>query len=92
MTKQAESLPSSPEELLRYLETSHARTRSARENAQRSRAAFLVSALLILVVGAVASLMFLFSMLQDRPRGESAQEQAEQVDLPFAPTGQLSRS
>jgi hypothetical protein len=69
MLKQAESLPKSPDELLRYCELEVQRLRARGQGAQKHRAAVLAVSIFVLVLSAMAAFMFLFAKLQDLPRG-----------------------
>ena len=69
MLKQAESLPNSPDELLRYCDVELHRLRAQRQGAQKHRAAVLAGSIFLLVVAAMAAFLFLFAKLQDLPRG-----------------------
>ena len=69
MLKQAESLPNSPDELLRYCDLELQRLRTRRQGAQKHRATVLAVSIFVVVVSAMAAFMFLFAKLQDLPRG-----------------------
>jgi pilus assembly protein TadC len=69
MLKQAESLPSSPDELLRYCDIELHRLRAQRAGKQKHRAAVLAVSIFVVVVAAMAAFLFLFAKLQDLPRG-----------------------
>jgi flagellar basal body-associated protein FliL len=78
MLKQAESLPSSPDELLRYCDVELHRLRAQRHGAQKNRATILAVSIFVLVFSAMAAFVFLFAKLQDLPRGghQGAEEMA----------------
>ena len=69
MLKQAESLPNSPDELLRYCDLELQRLRTQRKGAQKHRAAVLAVSIFVLVVSTMAAFFFLFSKMQLLPRG-----------------------
>ncbi|HEV7403987.1 MAG TPA: hypothetical protein VGO11_13700 [Chthoniobacteraceae bacterium] len=69
MLKQAESLPHSPDELLRYCDLELQRLRTHRKGVQKHRAAILAASLFVVVLSAMAAFAFLFAKLQELPRG-----------------------
>ena len=69
MLKQAESLPDSPDELLRYCDVELLRLRAQSKGAQKHRATVLAVSLFVVVLSAMAAFVFLFAKLQDLPRG-----------------------
>jgi hypothetical protein len=69
MLKQVESLPNSPDELLRYCDVELHRLRAHRQGAQKHRAAVLAVSIFVLALSAMAAFLFLFAKLQDLPRG-----------------------
>jgi hypothetical protein len=69
MLKQAESLPDSPDELLRYCDLELQRLRVRSKGAQKHRAAVLAVSIFVVVLSAMAAFVFLFAKLQDLPRG-----------------------
>ncbi len=69
MLKQAESLPDSPDELLRYCDVELLRLRARSKGAQKHRATVLAVSLFVVVLSAMAAFVFLFAKLQDLPRG-----------------------
>jgi hypothetical protein len=76
MLKQAESLPSTPEELLRHCDLEMHRLRAQRAGKQKHRGAVLAVAIFVVVFSAMAAFLFLFAKLQDLPRGgHHAQEE-----------------
>ena len=71
MLKQAESRDLTPDELLRFCEMEIQRKRATRQT-NRNRPLIITGALLLVVIGAIAALMILFSMLRDMPHQEHA--------------------
>jgi hypothetical protein len=72
MPKQAESLPDSPDELLRFCDGELQRLRAQRAHARPRRGAVLAVSLLVLFMGAMAAFIFLFAQLQGVAKPESA--------------------
>lgn len=69
MLKQAESLPDSPDELLRYCDMELLRLRAQSKGAQKHRATLLAVSLFVVVLSAMGAFVLLFAKLQDLPRG-----------------------
>jgi hypothetical protein len=66
--KETESTAQTPEQLLRLLDAQLDAQRAQRKKPERNRVAFLVSSVLIIMVGAAVALMFLEQILMDSSR------------------------
>ena len=86
MLKQAESLPSSPDELLRYCDVELLRLRAQRKGGQGHRAAVLAVSIFVLILAGMAAFMFLFAKLQEiRPAHFESEPSVVENALPAAP-------
>jgi hypothetical protein len=72
MLKQAESLPQSSEELLRYCDLELHRLRAQRAGGRKHRGAVLAAALFVLILGTLGAFFVLFSRLQELPHHSPA--------------------
>ena len=82
--KEIDSIPQTPEQLLRLLDAQLAAQRARRKKPERNRAVFLVASLLIIVLVAAVALMMLEQMLLNSPReGLRAPQSAAISDRKF---------